>query len=139
MEDALSKEWSPLRWHDGALELLDQTRLPQEETWLRCTTAREVGEAIRRLQVRGAPAIGVAAAYGLVLGLSDATAGAAERVGPHVGSDLPAAFERAVAEVSTRPTAVNLRWAVERGRVVFAEHAAEGRAATRQALLTWAE
>src|SRR6188472_795477 len=115
MEDALSREWSPLRWHDGALELLDQTRLPQEETWLRCTTAREVGEAIRHLRVRGAPAIGVAAAYGLVLGMSGGASG---------GEDLPAAFERAVSEVSTRPTAVNLRWAVDRGRAVFAENAA---------------
>ena len=130
MDEALRNEWSPLRWHEEALELLDQTKLPLEETWLRCTTAREVGEAIRRLSVRGAPAIGVAAAYGLVLGLSG---------GASAGEDLPAAFERAVSEVSTRPTAVNLRWAVDRGRAVFAENAAGGRLKTRAALLRWAE
>src|SRR5437868_10940198 len=104
MAAALDTEWSPLRWRDDALELLDQTQLPRTETWLRCTTAREVGEAIRRLSVRGAPAIGVAAAYGLVLGL--------EGEGRD-GEDLDAVFERAVEEVSTRPTAVNLRWAVD--------------------------
>ncbi len=131
MNEALRDEWSPLRWRADALELLDQTKLPAEETWLRCTTAREVGEAIRRLSVRGAPAIGVAAAYGLVLGL------AAD--GSDDASSPSAAFERAVAEVSTRPTAVNLRWAVERGRKVFAENAGRGRAAAYAALLAWAE
>jgi len=130
MAAALDTEWSPLRWRDDALELLDQTQLPRTETWLRCTTAREVGEAIRRLSVRGAPAIGVAAAYGLVLGL--------EGEG-RAGEDLDAVFERAVEEVSTRPTAVNLRWAVERGRRVFAEHAVGGRRTARAALLVWAE
>ena len=61
--------FSPMRWRDGALELLDQTRLPQAEEWLRCTQPEQVADAIRRLAVRGAPAIGVAAAYGPVLGL----------------------------------------------------------------------
>lgn len=121
-------EWSPLRWRDGALELLDQTRLPHEELWLRCVTAGEVGEAIRRLSVRGAPAIGVAAAYGLVLGLGEPSDG-----------DLQTAFERAALAVSTRPTAVNLGWAVEQGRSVFEVHAAEGRPAVVAALLRWAQ
>jgi len=85
----------PVRWADGALELLDQTRLPAEEAWLRCTTPEEVADAIRRLAVRGAPAIGVAAAYGLALA-PDRLEEAAELLG------------------STRPTAVNLRWALER-------------------------
>ena len=89
---------SPIRWRDGALELLDQTRLPAEEAWLRCETPEQVADAIRRLAVRGAPAIGIAAAYGLALA---ARAGrpfdeAAELLG------------------STRPTAVNLCWAIER-------------------------
>ena len=63
--------FSPLRFRDGALELLDQTLLPGEERWLRCTRVAEVADAIRRLAVRGAPAIGVAAAYGLVVGLAE--------------------------------------------------------------------
>jgi methylthioribose-1-phosphate isomerase len=122
-------EWSPLRWRDDALELLDQTKLPHHEVWLRSTTAREVGEAIFRLSVRGAPAIGVAAAYGLALGM-----------GERAGEDgLDQDFEQAVRAVSTRPTAVNLRWAVERGRAVFRARRAEGRAQVRAALLAWAQ
>jgi methylthioribose-1-phosphate isomerase len=78
--------------------LLDQTLLPREERVLRCTTPEDVADAIRRLAVRGAPAIGVAAAYGVVLG-------GRERLDEVV--ELLAA---------TRPTAVNLRWALERMR-----------------------
>jgi methylthioribose-1-phosphate isomerase len=89
---------APLRWEDGTLVLIDQTRLPAEEVWLRCTTPAEVAEAIARMAVRGAPAIGVAAAYGLVL--ADA-------------ADFDAAANQLAA---ARPTAVNLRWAVERVR-----------------------
>ena len=80
--------------------LLDQRRLPDEEIELRCESAAEVAEAIRALAVRGAPAIGVAAAYGYAL--------AAER-----GEDLAAAY-RVLAE--SRPTAVNLVWALEQLR-----------------------
>ena len=100
---------TPIVWRGDALELLDQTRLPHEEHWLRCTTTEDVAEAIRRLAVRGAPAIGVAAAYGVVLG---------------VRSGAP--FD-SVAELlaATRPTAVNLRWAIER----MAESAGAGEAA----------
>src|SRR5260370_8191284 len=62
--------FSPLRWRDGTLLLLDQTLLPDQEIWLDCRTPEQVADAIRRLAVRGAPAIGVAAAYGLALGLT---------------------------------------------------------------------
>jgi len=89
---------SPIEWRDDALELIDQTRLPAEEHWLRCTSAEDVAAAIRRLAVRGAPAIGVAAAYGVVLG---------------VRSGAP--FDDVHALLAgTRPTAVNLRWALDR-------------------------
>ena len=89
---------APLRFEDGVLHLLDQTRLPGEEVWLRCTTPAEVAAAIARLAVRGAPAIGVAAAYGL--SLAD-----------------PAQFEPAADLLTAaRPTAVNLRWAVDQVR-----------------------
>ena len=89
-----------VRLEAGAVVLLDQRRLPDEELELRCVTAAEVAEAIRTLAVRGAPAIGVAAAYGYAL--------AAER-----GEDLDAAW-RTLAEA--RPTAVNLVWALEQMR-----------------------
>jgi len=88
--------------------VLDQRRLPDEEAELRCRSAEEVADAIRTLAVRGAPAIGVAAAYGLAL--------AAAR-----GEDLDEAVE---VLMSSRPTAVNLRWALETMRVdPTAEHA----------------
>ena len=89
-----------LRLEDGRVVLLDQRRLPEEVVELECSSAAEVAEAIRAMAVRGAPAIGVAAAYGLAL--------AAER-----GEDLDAAE---VVLASSRPTAVNLRWALERMR-----------------------
>ncbi len=123
-------ELSPLVWRDGALRLLDQTLLPAEEVWISCRDPEQVGAAIRRLAVRGAPAIGVAAAYGLVLAVSGA--GGSE--------DLEARFEAGAALLAaTRPTAVNLRWALDRGRAVFEAARSEGVAATRAALLAWAE
>ncbi|MDH3746430.1 MAG: S-methyl-5-thioribose-1-phosphate isomerase, partial [Acidobacteriota bacterium] len=58
-ENHESSVFSPIRWRGGQLELLDQTRLPREETWLECRTPEDVVGAIYRLSVRGAPAIGV--------------------------------------------------------------------------------
>jgi methylthioribose-1-phosphate isomerase len=86
-----------IRLEDDAVVVLDQRRLPGEQSELRCRTAADVADAIRVLAVRGAPAIGIAAAYGLAL--------AAAR-----GEDLDAAYEMLA---SSRPTAVNLRWALE--------------------------
>jgi methylthioribose-1-phosphate isomerase len=77
--------------------VLDQRRLPQKAVELRCASAAEVADAIRTLAVRGAPAIGIAAAYGLALAASN-------------GEDLDAAYE---VLASSRPTAVNLRWALD--------------------------
>ncbi|MBV8203056.1 MAG: S-methyl-5-thioribose-1-phosphate isomerase [Acidobacteria bacterium] len=121
--------FSPIRWQDGSLRLLDQTRLPDEEVWLDCRTPEQVADAIRRLAVRGAPAIGVAAAYGLALGLATVRDAA----------ELASRFA-AVAELlgATRPTAVNLRWAIGRGRAVFDRSAPAGPAAAAGALLAWA-
>jgi methylthioribose-1-phosphate isomerase len=124
----MSETFSPMRWEGPGLRLLDQTRLPVEEVWMDCETPEQVADAIRRLAVRGAPAIGVAAAYGLVLGLRTVRdprqlAGRFEEVSHLLGS--------------TRPTAVNLRWALERGRRVFEENAAGGPAAATAALLDW--
>jgi len=123
-------QFSPIRWEDDRLQLLDQTRLPTEEVWLTCEEPEQVAAAIRCLAVRGAPAIGVAAAYGLVLGMNDSKADG--RLEEHFAE---------VAELlgRTRPTAVNLRWALERGRAVFARAASGGREASRRELLAWAD
>ena len=121
--------FSPMRWEGPGLRLLEQTRLPLEEVWIDCETPEQVADAIRRLAVRGAPAIGVAAAYGLVLGMR--TARDPER--------LRARFDEVSALLGgTRPTAVNLRWALERGREVFERNAGQGPEAVTAALLAWA-
>jgi methylthioribose-1-phosphate isomerase len=118
---------SPLRFTGATLELLDQTRLPGEEVWLACERPEQVADAIRRLAVRGAPAIGVAAAYGLVLAMRGA------------GSEPEARFDEAADLLAaTRPTAVNLRWAIERGREALSAALAEERE-PQAALLDWAE
>lgn len=89
----------PVLWRDGAVVLLDQRRLPGEVVHLTCRRADEVAEAIRAMVVRGAPAIGIAAAYGVVLAADDL--------------DPAAALDRLAA---ARPTAVNLGWALARMR-----------------------
>lgn len=96
---------------DGMLRLLDQTRLPLEESTLDCRTPEDVWQAIRSLSVRGAPAIGVAAAYGVVLGVQP------------VASANRDAFDTRFRQVcdhlaTSRPTAVNLFWALDRMRGV---------------------
>ena len=119
-EGAAAGGFSPLRWSGDELLLLDQTLLPEQETWLHCRRPRDVAGAIRRLSVRGAPAIGVAAAYGLVLGAGDFDA----------ACDLL---------LSTRPTAVNLRWALEQGRALRDRCIEAGeRRELRGRLLAWA-
>jgi len=129
-QDSSPAPFSPIRWTDDHLQLLDQTQLPDKEVWLDCREPEAVADAIRRLAVRGAPAIGVAAAYGLVLGM---------RSVEDTGS-LAARFA-AVSDLlgSTRPTAVNLRWALERGRDVFARAEAGGPQAVTRELLAWAD
>ncbi|HEX5050946.1 MAG TPA: S-methyl-5-thioribose-1-phosphate isomerase [Planctomycetota bacterium] len=90
----------------GHLELLDQTVLPHQRVVLRLQTAEQVIDAIARLCVRGAPAIGVAAGYGLVLGV--------RQVRPAPGAFVAVAREVGARLVAVRPTAVNLAWAIER-------------------------
>jgi methylthioribose-1-phosphate isomerase len=99
----------PVRWSSDRLVLLDQTRLPTEEVERQCARWEEVADAIRTLVVRGAPAIGVAAAFGVVLaaGASPATSF------DGVVTDLETAIKGLAA---TRPTAVNLFWALDRMR-----------------------
>jgi len=115
-----------LRWvgdRDGHLRLIDQTRLPVELVHLDCRDVETVWEAIKMLRVRGAPAIGIAAAYGVCLGLQTVA-----------GADEPAFFAR-LEEVTdylaaSRPTAVNLFWALERMKQKAVE--ARGKRATPQ-------
>jgi len=97
-----------IEWRDGALYLLDQRLLPHRQTWLRYDSAAAVADAIRDMVVRGAPAIGIAAAYGLVL---------AARSRLQAGGDWRAALEADFARLEqARPTAVNLSWALQRMR-----------------------
>lgn len=121
--------FSPIRWQDGGLKLLDQTRLPREETWLDCDQPEDVAAAIYRLSVRGAPAIGVAAGYGLVVGLNSRKPDQELEERFVEVSDLLAA---------TRPTAVNLIWALERGRKVFEQTRGLPEAKRIAGLLAWA-
>ena len=100
-----------VRWSDDArsVQILDQTALPESETYLELRTAAEVAGAIRELRVRGAPAIGVAAALGLALEM------AAHTKAPR--DEFMRAFDDAYHDLRTaRPTAVNLAWAVDRLR-----------------------
>ncbi len=101
-----------IRFQDSTLYLLDQRRLPHEETWLRCDTIPKICEAIVTLAVRGAPAIGVTAAYGLVVGLQDVQ----QRTGRITAEDFKQVQDTLAA---TRPTAVNLFWALERQEKIF--------------------
>jgi methylthioribose-1-phosphate isomerase len=103
--------WFTLRWHDGALELLDQRGLPEREEVLRLESVEEIAQAIESMAVRGAPAIGCAAAFGMAC----AAAGPLADV-----SSLRAALEAAEARLArTRPTAVNLFWALGRMRTAL--------------------
>lgn len=114
-------------YREGVLTLLDQRRLPHEEILIECSTALETAEAIRNLAVRGAPLIGVAAAYGLCV--------EARRVAARSAGDLDAALEAAAQRLaSARPTAVNLAAAVDRMRAV-GRATAGGVAAERVRLL----
>ncbi len=105
-----------LEWTDAGVVFIDQTKLPTEEVYVTCRTYEEVADAIKTMIVRGAPAIGVAAAMGVALGVRD--------IPPRTSFDE---FRRAFGEIcrvigGTRPTAVNLFWAIRRMQRVFDEH-----------------
>ncbi len=108
-----------IEWTDQGVRMIDQTRLPSEEIYRTYTDYRQVAEAIRSMVIRGAPAIGVAAAMGIALGVKNSAAKST--------ADLRAEFE-IIAEVlgKTRPTAVNLFWAIKRMREVFEKSLAAG-------------
>ena len=103
-----------ISWKDGAVVLLDQRALPLEEKYLICTDYREVISAIKDLAIRGAPAIGVAAAMGIALGMLSMSAGSLRKTQQE--------FDKICSQfAASRPTARNLFWAIERMRGCFAE------------------
>jgi len=108
-----------IEWTDDGVRMIDQTRLPAEEVYRTCRTYLEVAEAIRSMVIRGAPALGVAAAMGIALGVKNSTAKSV--------AELRAEFET-IAEtiLKTRPTAVNISWAIKRMREVFEDYLTPG-------------
>ena len=104
-----------IEWADGKVRLIDQTLLPIELKYIECRTVEQIWEAIKVLRVRGAPAIGIAAALGTVLGVWHSSATEYET------------FRKELDQVvdylaTSRPTAVNLFWALERMRTVAGAH-----------------
>ena len=101
-----------LEWTDRGVVFIDQTKLPTEEVYVTCKTHQEVADVIRNMVVRGAPAIGVAAAMGIALGVKNSKA--------ETGADLKKDFDQ-IADLigKTRPTAVNLFWAIGRMKDKF--------------------
>lgn len=98
---------APITWCNGQVEIIDQTRLPEELVIIRPRTVEEIREAIKKLKIRGAPAIGIAGAFGLYLAVKDSRA--RDKAG------FQAELKRAAAYLaSSRPTAVNLFWALNR-------------------------
>ena len=98
-----------IEWRKDTLVLLDQTKLPTEITYVHCTDWRQVAEAIKMLRVRGAPAIGVTASYGLILAAMEAG-----RLEAPFSAQLTSLYEFSEILKETRPTAINLAWAVDR-------------------------
>ena len=118
-----------IQWTSGGVVMIDQTRLPREESYITCTTYEQVAEAIRTMVIRGAPAIGVAAAMGIALGVAQAN-----------GNDLDGQFEKVCDTLArTRPTAVNLFWAIDRMKRIFAESRGLPLSQLRQRLIAEAQ
>ncbi len=123
-----------LEWTDAGVVFIDQTKLPVEEVYVTCRDYREVAEAITTMVVRGAPAIGVAAAMGVALGVRGAKAADAGELRPQ--------FEEICRTLAaTRPTAVNLFWAIQRMQKLYAalESAGVSIAEMRAALIAEAK
>src|SRR5262252_6347971 len=108
-----------IEWKDDAVVMIDQRKLPASEVYVSCKTAQEVAKAIKNMVIRGAPAIGVAAAMGIALGMRRSSATGTKQFTTEFQKlcDLMAA---------TRPTAVNLFWAIERMKRTFAGSAHSG-------------
>ena len=117
-----------LEWTDAGVVFIDQTKLPMEETYVTCATHEQVADVIRNMVVRGAPAIGVAAAMGVALGVKNSRAQTVAELKPEFDQicDLLA---------KTRPTAVNLFWAIRRMTAKFTSLSAESVAHTQHELI----
>ena len=100
-----------IQWTDAGVVMIDQTRLPREQVFVTCTDYIQVAEAIRSMVIRGAPAIGVAAAMGVAIGAQRTDASSLAVQFPVICETLAA----------TRPTAVNLFWAIDRMKKLYAE------------------
>ena len=123
-------EIRPIQWSEGKLRLLDQTRLPLEQVTVEAESYHQAVAAIRDMQVRGAPAIGVTAAYAVAM--------AAREIGSSKRDEFLSQLTDAGAEISAaRPTAVNLQWAVKRMLQIAGEEADV--AGIRDRLLTEAQ
>jgi methylthioribose-1-phosphate isomerase len=106
----------PIRWSKGILYLLEQRLLPFKEVWVKCDTVEKTARAIEDMTVRGAPAIGVTAAYGVAVGAREV-----KRSSPEVFVNC---MEKYISRLrKTRPTAVNLFWALDRMRELLLENA----------------
>lgn len=117
-----------LEWTNHGVRFIDQTKLPTEEVYVNCTTHQQVADVIRNMVVRGAPAIGVAAAMGIALGVKNSQAESA--------SDLRRDFDQACDLIGkTRPTAVNLFWAIRRIREKFDAFSGQPISEIKQALI----
>ncbi len=117
-----------IAWRGRSVVMIDQRKLPGQETYVRCRTYIQVAQAIEKMVVRGAPAIGIAAAYGLALG--------ALALSAETGRSVDRDFEKVYRRLErTRPTARNLFWALERMRAVYERERANGLRAIRAALL----
>jgi methylthioribose-1-phosphate isomerase len=108
-----------IAWQDGAVVMIDQRRLPVREQYVTCTTPKDVARAIKTMVIRGAPAIGVSAAMGLVLGLRRSTAAGTKQLTTEFLRDCDML-------AATRPTAVNLFWAIDRMKAVFSREVLAG-------------
>lgn len=105
--------WPTMEWKRDRLVLIDQRKLPLEEVYVECTHSEQVAEAVENMVIRGAPAIGVAACFGVALGVK-----ALEEK-----KDLDENFYRIIHRLkNTRPTARNLFWALERMEEVYKKH-----------------
>ena len=120
---ALTQTIETIEWTPEGVVMIDQTRLPRETVFVTCRDYQEVAEAIRSMIIRGAPAIGVAAAMGVAIGALKSD---------NLETDMPVICETLA---QTRPTAVNLFWAIDRMKRVYHETKAAGLAAVRERLV----
>ena len=120
----ITEELQPIVWQDGQLLLLDQTLLPAHEEWVTVHDAGDAIEAIRSMRVRGAPAVGIAAAYAMALAARGVEAAS-------MSAFLDELDAQSARITAARPTAVNLSWAVQRCQDVARTCSTPGQAATR--------